>query len=100
MPAYLLVDITVDDSAVYEEYKKLAPSSITRYGGRYIARGGTTEVLEGAWVPSRLVILEFPTMDQARAWWSSAEYAEAKLMRQRSSTTNMVLLEGLASPIG
>ena len=98
MPAYLIVDITVKDSTAYDEYKKLAPSSIARYGGRYVARGGATEVLEGTWTPSRLVILEFPTTDQARAWWSSPEYAEAKLMRQRSSTTNMVLVEGLTAP--
>jgi uncharacterized protein (DUF1330 family) len=99
MPAYLLVDITVKDSVAYEAYKKLAPSSIAQYGGRYIARGGATQVLEGSWAPSRLVILEFPTTDQARAWWSSTEYAEPKLMRQRSSTTNMVLVEGLTSPV-
>jgi uncharacterized protein (DUF1330 family) len=100
MPAYLIVDVTVTDPDVYEDYKKLAPSSIAQYGGRYIARGGRTDVLEGAWTPSRLVMLEFPTVEQARAWWSSPEYADPKRMRQRSSTTNMVLVEGLTSPIG
>jgi uncharacterized protein (DUF1330 family) len=99
MPAYLVVDITVKDAATYEEYKRLAPPSIKQYGGRYIARGGETDVLEGDWRPTRLVILEFPSVEQARAWWASPEYAEAKAMRQRSAATDMVLLAGLDTPL-
>jgi uncharacterized protein (DUF1330 family) len=100
MSAYVVVDISVADPATYEEYKRLAPPSIAQYGGRYIARGGATEVLEGEWQPTRLVILEFPTMDQAKAWWASAEYAGAKAMRHRSASTNMVVLEGLPGIAG
>ena len=95
MPAYIVVDIEVQDPERYERYKSLAPPSIAQYGGKYIDRGGKTEVLEGEWRPSRLVILEFPDMARARAWWSSVEYAEGKALRQRSARTNMVLLEGL-----
>jgi uncharacterized protein (DUF1330 family) len=95
MPAYVVVEINVEDPETYERYKQLAPPSIAAHGGRYIARGGATETLEGSWVPKRLVILEFPTAGRARAWWASPEYAEAKRLRQTSAKTEMVLIEGL-----
>lgn len=95
MPAYVVVQITVKDPATYERYKELAPPSIGQYGGRYIARGGSTHLLEGSWNPTRLVILEFPTLERARAWWASPEYAEAKALRQRCAATEMLILEGL-----
>ena len=95
MPAYLVVDITVQDPTLYDQYKTLAPASIAKYGGKYIARGGRTETLEGDWKPTRLVILEFPDVERAKSWWSSTEYAKAKTMRQKAAATRMVLLEGL-----
>lgn len=95
MPAYIVVDISVHDPVTYETYKTLAPPSIAQYGGKYIARGGKTEVLEGEWRPTRLVILEFPDVDAARSWWESPEYAGAKAMRNSSADSKMVLLEGL-----
>lgn len=96
MPAYVVVEVTVQDAETYERYKQLAPPAIAAYGGRYLARGGATEVLEGTWQPARLVILEFPTAERARAWWSSPEYAPAKALRQASTLTDMALIEGLA----
>jgi uncharacterized protein (DUF1330 family) len=95
MGAYVIVNITVRDPVRYEEYKRLASPTIPAYGGRYVARGGQVEVREGAWSPSRLVILEFPTLDQARAWWSSPEYAPAKALRQSCADTQLVITEGL-----
>ena len=95
MTAFVVVDITVQDAETYEEYKRLAPPSIARYGGRYIVRGGQTSILEGDWSPSRLVILEFQTVDAARDWWASPEYAEAKALRQRCATADMVLVAGM-----
>ena len=100
MPAYVAVEIDIHDPATYERYKELAPPSIVAYGGRYIARGGKTDTLEGAWKPARFVLLEFPTAERARAWWGSPEYAEAKRLRQASATTDMILVEGLDRPIG
>jgi uncharacterized protein (DUF1330 family) len=97
MPAFVVVDITVEDAAMYEEYKRLVPPSIAQYGGRYITRGGATTVLEGDWRPTRLVIVEFPSVDQARAWWGSPEYAAAKALRQRCARTDLVVVEGLVS---
>jgi uncharacterized protein (DUF1330 family) len=97
MPAYVVVQVTVKDPTVYEDYKVLAPPSIAQHGGRYIVRGAKTELLEGTWEPPRLVILEFPSADRARAWWSSPEYAAAKALRQSCASTEMVLIEGLSA---
>ena len=95
MSAYVVVDIEVLDSEQYETYKRLAPPAIAQYGGRYVARGGQVETLEGTWSPKRLVILEFPSVDQAKSWWNSLEYAEAKALRQAVARTQMVVVEGL-----
>jgi uncharacterized protein (DUF1330 family) len=94
MAAYVVVQIGIDDLVRYEEYKRLAPASIAAYGGRYLVRGGASEALEGAWQPSRLVILEFPDAARARAWWGSPEYATAKAVRQGCARTEMLLIEG------
>jgi uncharacterized protein (DUF1330 family) len=95
MPAYVVVQIVVNDPARYERYKELASSSVAAYGGRYIVRGGRTSTLEGTWAPSRFVILEFPTAERAQAWWDSPEYAEGKALRQACAETEMLLVEGL-----
>jgi uncharacterized protein (DUF1330 family) len=100
MPAYVVVQIAVQDPATYERYKAAAPASIAAYGGRYVVRGGPSEVLEGAWQPERLVVLEFPTAAQARVWWHSPEYAPAKALRQASAGTEMLLIEGIPAAAG
>ncbi|MBI5351364.1 MAG: DUF1330 domain-containing protein [Chloroflexi bacterium] len=94
MTAYVIVDIDVHDPAGYEEYKKLAPAAVALYGGKYIARGGKTETLEGDWSPSRLVILEFPNSEQAKKWLNSEEYSAARKMRHATAKSNMVVIEG------
>lgn len=95
MPAYVIVDIGVNDPERYEDYKKLAPAAIAAYGGKYLARGGPTEVLEGDWSPNRLVILEFDSLATARQWLNSPEYREARALRHETAATNMVVVEGL-----
>ena len=98
MPAYVINDMDVTDPQLFEEYKKLSPPTVAQYGGKFLARGGRTETLEGGWSPRRLVILEFPDMAQAQAWIDSPEYAPARRLRQRSSNSNIVLVEGAAPP--
>ena len=95
MAAYVIVDVNITDPAGYEEYKKLAGLTVGQYGGRYVVRGGESEVLEGSRQPGRVVVLEFPTGEQAKVWWSSPEYAPAKKLRQAASTTEMLVVEGL-----
>jgi uncharacterized protein (DUF1330 family) len=93
--AYIIAMVDVRDPVRYEDYRKMVLPTITAYGGRFIARGGKTEVLEGHWQPNRLVIVEFPTFDRAKAWWASSEYAEAKALRQATSDGTLVLIEGV-----
>ncbi len=94
MSAYVIVDIEVTDPVGYEEYKKLAPAAVALYGGKYIARGGKNETLEGDWKANRLVILEFPTLEQAKTWLNSPEYAPARALRHKYAHTNMLVVEG------
>lgn len=94
MKAYIIVDVNVTDHELYESYKKLTPGSLKPFDGKFLVRGGPTETLEGQWVPGRFVILEFPSMEKARAWYTSGEYEAAKAIRQRAAHTQMILAEG------
>lgn len=95
MSAYIIVDIEVTDPVRYEEYKRLASAAIAAHRGRYVVRGGASEVLDGEWTPKRLVILEFDDVAAAKAWRNSPEYAEAKKVREVSAKANMIVVEGL-----
>ncbi len=98
MPAYVIVEIEVTDPVIYEEYKKLAPPIVAAFGGKYVARGGAVEALEGKWAPKRLVILEFESVTRAKQWVESPEYRAARRLRQQSTKTNMIVIEGLSMP--
>ena len=95
MAAYLINDVEITDPALFEEYKKLSPPTVAQYGGRFLARGGRVETLEGEWTPRRLVVLEFASPEQALAWSHSPEYAPAKRVRQLAAKSNMVMVEGV-----
>jgi len=97
MSAYVIVDIEVTDLEGYKEYIKAAPATLALYDGRYIARGGANETLEGDWQAKRLVILEFPSAEKAKAWLHSPEYAPARGLRHKYAHTNMVLVEGASA---
>jgi uncharacterized protein (DUF1330 family) len=94
MAAYIIVNVSTTSPAEYEEYKRMAQDTIARYGGTYLVRGGKMSVLEGDWAPTRLVVLKFDSFDVAREWWESETYGPAKALRQRISTTDMVLVDG------
>ncbi len=94
MPAYVVVDIEIQDPAAYEKYKPLSAQAVAAFGGRFLVRGGACETLEGSWQPKRFVILEFPSVERAREWWSSELYRPAKELRQASASTEMVVVEG------
>ncbi len=94
MTAYVVVDIIVTDPVLYEEVKRRTPPVVAQYGGRYLARGGQTEVLHGDWQPRRLVLLQFESLENARQWESSPEYTAIKSLRERCARVNMVLLPG------
>jgi uncharacterized protein (DUF1330 family) len=95
MSAYVIVEIDVVDPVGYEDYKKRASATVEKHGGKYIVRGGKTEVLEGDWQPKRIVVLQFDSMQRAKDWLHCAEYREPRKMRHRTAKTNMVLVEGV-----
>lgn len=95
MTAYVISDIEVLDAAAYPEYVALSPPTVAAHGGRFLARAGRTEKLEGDWLPTRLVILEFPNVERAKEWLNSAEYAPIKALRHKAARTNMVVIEGV-----
>ncbi|HYG02323.1 MAG TPA: DUF1330 domain-containing protein [Chryseosolibacter sp.] len=95
MPAYVIVEVTIHDPKEYEEYKKLTPGSLPAFEGKFIVRGAQTESLEGDWNPQRIVIVEFPDVAKAKAWWSSELYSKAKVIRQRAAHTKMIVVEGV-----
>ena len=96
MPAYVIVDLTVTDLPVMEEYRKRVPATLTPYGGRFLVRGGAHQTIEGEWKPNRLVVLEFPSMDHAKRWYDSEEYREPLAMRLRAGHANLVMVDGVA----
>lgn len=97
MAAYLVVDIArVLDEHAYARYKNQVSPGLLAAGGRYLARGGPIDVLEGDWRPSRLVLVRFDSAAAARNWWSSPEYAALKELRQASTDTRMVLVDGVS----
>jgi uncharacterized protein (DUF1330 family) len=96
MPAYFVVDLEVTDPIGIEEYRNGVPATIAKYGGKYLVRGGACAKIEGQWEPKRLVILEFPSVEQARKWYDSVDYRDLKALRFKTAKTNLVLVEGVA----
>ena len=94
MAAYVMGEIEVTDPALYEDYRRQVLAVVTKYGGRFIVRGGKVETLEGGWAPKRFVALEFPSMEQARKWYASPEYGPLIALRQKASRGRLILVEG------
>jgi len=94
MAAYVFGEIEVTDPATYEEYRRQVMAVVTRYGGKFIVRGGKVETLEGGWAPKRFVALEFPSMEQAQKWYRSPEYAPLIDLRKKASRGKLILVEG------
>ena len=94
MAAYVIAEVDVTDQALYEEYRKLVPETIDKYGGRFLVRGGAIESREGGWQPKRLVVIEFASMEQARAWYESSEYTPLRKVREAAASTRLAFVEG------
>ena len=95
MPAYVIADVrAVRDPDALLEYRRRNTDAVANHGGRFVIRGGEAELLEGSWETLRMVVIEFPDRDAARAWWASDEYAPLKELRRAASDTNIVLVDG------
>jgi uncharacterized protein (DUF1330 family) len=97
MPAYIISDVTAKDAEAFETYRTRAAASIALYDGHYLARGGAIERLEGDWSPQAIVIVEFPDVERARAWYGSPEYAQALEVRDQALSRNLILVDGVSS---
>jgi uncharacterized protein (DUF1330 family) len=95
MPAYVVANVRVEDPERYAEYVAQVPATIERYGGRFLARAGRAERLEGAVEPARFVVLEFPSYEAAKAWYESDEYRPLLELRQQTSTGDLILTDGV-----
>lgn len=95
MAGYVIAMVDIKDPVRYEDYRRQVLETITAHGGRFLARGGRTDLLEGEWSPKRVVIVEFPSLDHAKAWWASAEYAGPKALRQATSVGTLIAIEGV-----
>lgn len=94
MAAYIVVQVEVTDPQRYADYREMVVPTLEQYGGKFLVRGGRVENLEGEWSPSRFVVIEFESVEQAKAWWSSKEYGPAKKLRQETARTEMIVVEG------
>lgn len=96
MAAYVISDLEPRDEVLLAQYRALAQESIARHGGRYLARGGEVVPIEGGWAPRQIVIVEFPSMDAARSWYGSADYAAALDVRHRGALERrLIFVEGV-----
>ena len=96
MSAYVISEVEVRDQAAMEAYRTLAAQAIAQYGGRYLARGGAAEVVEGGPPPKTLIVVEFPSMTRLREWYASPEYAEALKLRRTALDRRLLFVEGTA----
>lgn len=96
MVAYVIATVEVTDPVKYEDYKKLTPGAIAKHGGRFVVRGGASATLEGDWLPGRIVVIEFPSLDVAKRFYDSPEYGEARRARAGAATLRMIAVEGVA----
>jgi uncharacterized protein (DUF1330 family) len=94
MAGYIIAEVQVTDPERYEEYRRQVEGTIAAYGGKYLVRGGNAEALEGDQPRGRLVVLEFSSFEQAKAWYDSSEYAGPKALRQATSTGRVILVDG------
>ena len=95
MAGYVVINNEVKDEALYNEFREQVAATIDAHGGRYLVRGGAIEVMDGDWTPDRIVVVEFDSVDQARAWLTSSEYAEARKMRMKAASASVILVEGV-----
>ena len=94
MAAYVISEVDPRDPVGWETYRSMAAKTIAQYGGRYLVRGGEVQTLEGAWNPRDIIIVEFRSMEQARAWYQSPEYASALEVRDVALKRNLILVDG------
>ena len=99
-PAYIIVDMLISDMEQYKQYMAAAPAAVAAAGGEYLVRGGRFETIEGNWKPARIAMLRFPSFDQAKAFYDSEQYRQARAKRAGATQFfNLILVEGVDAPV-
>jgi uncharacterized protein (DUF1330 family) len=95
MAGYIVADVEITDSNEYQKYAQQTAATVERYGGKFLVRGGQPETLEGDWKAKRIVIIEFPSVEQAKTWYDSPEYSAIKGIRHRSAVSSILIVSGV-----
>ncbi len=95
MSAYVIVHIEVQDESTFGEFRERVSATVESHGGRYLARGGNVEVVEGSWTADRIVVIEFDDVDKAATWLNSPEYTDLKKIRQQAANATILVVEGV-----
>ena len=94
MAAYVIADIEITDGAAFKEYRNRVGATVEKYGGRFVVRGGRVNHKEGDWQSRLVVMLEFPSLEQAERWYNSSEYKPLIAMREKAARTQLIIVEG------
>lgn len=95
MAGYAIIHDEVQDQALFAEFRRRVGATVEAHGGRYLVRGGAIEVMDGDWSPDRIVVIEFDSAEQARAWLTSPEYTEIKQIRMKAASASVIIVEGV-----
>ena len=95
MPSYVIADVEVTDPTKFQEYSNQVPSTVEKYGGEYLVRGGDTERAEGSWEPKRMGVIKFEDMEQLKRWYYSQEYSDPMQLRHHSANSSVLFVEGV-----
>jgi uncharacterized protein (DUF1330 family) len=98
VPVYMIIEIEITDHATYSEYVEKVQAVVEAYGGRYLVRGGRATSLSGGWHPERIIVIEFESSDQMRTCFASTEYLELAPLRERSTASRAVVVDGYIPP--
>ena len=95
MAGYALIDVEITDQAAFAEFRERAAAVVEAHGGRFLVRGGATEVLQGDWTPHRVIVIEFESVERAKSWWNSPAHTELRAILDRCSNTTTTIVEGV-----
>ena len=95
MAGYAIIHDDIQDQALFAEFRQRVGATVEAHGGRYLVRGGALEVMDGDWEPDRIVVIEFDSVERAKAWLTSPEYSEIKEIRMKAASASVIIAEGV-----
>jgi uncharacterized protein (DUF1330 family) len=99
MPVYMIIEIEIRNPELYSGYVEAVPQVVETYGGRYLVRGGQVTPLSGDWNPERVIVIEFESAEQLQRCFTSPEYLQIAPLREQSTVSRSIIVEGHAAPM-